>query len=684
MANQNPISRKRKVFAPLDQFLRRIMDLFVSSAGMILLSPLYLAIVMLIKRESRGPAIVKEERVGRYGRVFFIRKFRTLADASPESDFPEKNVMSERRITSFGRFLQETKLDNIPQLWNVFTGDLSLVGPQSEDPQTVNEWPDDVRREMLAVRPGLTSPAAVLFSFYEKLLQSQNVKERSLFDVLPSRHRLNQLYLRRRSIVTDLDILFWTALSLLPPLRSEALPGSLRVNGLWKHLFDRRVFGFLSDLMVAFLAAVIAGSIIPLGIYQVGGRPGIIAVYLLLALMYSLANLISDSHNVRWDQAGAGHSLDLAISLGVVTLLWYIVFLVLPVEQLIKPSFLALSAVFAFIGFVVLRYRKRLITALAAGWVSRRGHGLENYGEAVLIAGAGETGRFSIRLLRDGPLSYAFNVVGIVDDDASKHGSVIEGVKVIGTTQDIPELSKSFDIGLVFFAISEIDSRQYGRIASLCRRSGVRMIMVPDMLNQLRTYLPKDDGEQVELIGAVLQDSTHDRLTGAYNRPSFIRHVERLLDQSEEHHEPCAIIAYEVIYHWPDGASHSRAITSQVLQVVADRTSRVIREMDIFGRCAENEFALLLPGLDSKVAGRLTERLKKELTSTPVWTNRGPINISLNVGVSSISAGRAGAEELLEDVLRRMRLEPPDGLFFREETIPASTRRKAARDNYGR
>lgn len=684
MANNMPGSSKRKMLAPVDDFLRRIMDLMITIPVMILFCPFYIVLVLLIKHDSPGPAVVKEERVGKDGRVFSMWKFRTSRYTIPPTRNSGGINLNGQRTTSLGNFLQETKIDEIPKLWNVLMGDISLVGPHPEDPKSVNEWPEETRREILAERPGLTSPVAVLFTYYDNLLQSQNVKERSLFDILPTRHRLNQIYLRKRTFLTDLDILFWTALSLLPRLHSATFPENLQITGPFRYLFDHHVFSFIGDLLGSFLAVVIAGSIIPLEFFQMNMRSEIIGLYLLLALIYSLGIFFSGSRMIKWEKATASDSLDIAIPVIIVTLLLFIVNLILPARPLLTPAFLLMSGIFVFIGFVVLRYRERLFAAIAAAWVNNRKHGLEKYGEAVLIVGGGEVGRFSIRLLREGPLAYAFNVVGVVDDDLKKKGSIIEGVKVIGTTQDIPELVKLFDIGLVFFSINEIDTRQSGRIASLCRRSDVRMITVPDMMNQLLTYLPKDEGEQVELIGAVLQDSTHDRLTGAYNLQSFIRHVDRTLSQSMEHNQPCSLIAYEVNYHWPDGAARSRAVTSQVLQVVAERTIRIIREVDIFGRIDENKFAVLLPGLDGMIARRLAERLQKQLTSTPVWTNHGPLNINLIIGVTSQSTSNSSAESFLSEAQQRMQIEKSVERTAREDQMKPSRSREFIQGHYER
>lgn len=676
MASQ-PVSRSNRLTEFFDGIIRRIFSLLVSAAAMIVLFPIYLAIVMLIQRDSPGPVIQKEARVGKRGRLFKVRKFRTTLSPEAETDKPAVLSRTERRETAFGAFLRETKLDELPQLWNVFIGNMNLVGPRAEDPKTVAEWPDEICREILSVRPGVTGPASVLYTYFDNLLQTQNVIERSLFDILPTRLRLDQLYVRRRNLLTDLDVLGWTALALLPRLRRIPFPENLHPPGVLRFLFSPIVFGFLTDLLAAFLAAVIAGSLFPPGVFLVSGMESSVGFYVVIALTYSLINLINGSHKVDWEQASAGDSLDLAITTGLVTLVIAILNLMIPGEPLIPPAFLALVAALAFAGFVMLRYRERLLTAVAAGWTRLRGYSLDRFGEPVVIVGGGETGRFTLSLLRDGPLARAFRVVGIVDDDPAKAGAVIDGVEVIGATGDLPALSRSLDVGLVFFAINEIDPSESRRIARLCRSCGVRMIRVPDVMKQLPGEFSRDEGGQVALIGAVLQDSTHDRLTGVYHRQAFLRHLERELSRSEERGQPCALLAFEVGYQWPDAVFRSRTLTGQALQAVAERTQKVIRKVDIFGRVGENQFALVLPGADARTAARMAARLKRSLGSAPVWTDRGPLNITVTTALMGDPAVNRSAEELLEELARRIQAEQPVGVPAEQSwPVPAGRMRQ--------
>ncbi len=202
-----------------DNFSRRLLDTCVSIIGLFLLSPLSLIIAMMIKRESRGPVFYHSLRVGKHGREFRMLKFRTMNELSPDSPGPRVTARNDPRITPLGRWLRHRKLNEMPQLWNVLKGDMSLVGPRPEDPAIVATWPADIRQEVLSVRPGITSPATILYRHEEELLSQDRVMEIYLKSILPDKLRLDQLYVHHRSWLLDLDILLWTPLFLLPSLK---------------------------------------------------------------------------------------------------------------------------------------------------------------------------------------------------------------------------------------------------------------------------------------------------------------------------------------------------------------------------------------------------------------------------------------------------------------------------------
>lgn len=203
------------------QLSKRLFDVLVALMGLILLLPAFLIIAVYIWHDSKGPIFYRGKRVGRFGQVFDILKFRTMWEDAGSYTGSCLTVQDDPRITRVGSWLRSTKLNELPQLWNVLKGEMSLVGPRPEDPQLSEKWPEDVKREILSVRPGVTSPASVLYCNEELLLNSDHPMETYFEVILPDKLRLDLRYVRHSSFTLDLDILLWTLGILFT--RSEAL-----------------------------------------------------------------------------------------------------------------------------------------------------------------------------------------------------------------------------------------------------------------------------------------------------------------------------------------------------------------------------------------------------------------------------------------------------------------------------
>lgn len=140
---------------------KRLFDVLASGLGLVMLSPLLVAIAVAVRLDSPGPALFHQERVGRYGRRFYIHKFRSMVCASSGYG-PQITAAGDRRITRVGRWLRRCKLDELPQLLDVLAGHMSLVGPRPEVPQYVDLSNPD-QQEILTVRPGITGPTQLRY-----------------------------------------------------------------------------------------------------------------------------------------------------------------------------------------------------------------------------------------------------------------------------------------------------------------------------------------------------------------------------------------------------------------------------------------------------------------------------------------------------------------------------------------
>jgi len=150
----------------------------------------------------------------------------------------------------------------------------------------------------------------------------------------------------------------------------------------------------------------------------------------------------------------------------------------------LPEEFLITASMVTLFNFIVARYRLRLLTGLASRWVSLRDKGIGT-GERVLVIGAGEGGDFASWILRRPDFRRYYQVVGIADDDPAKQGLQYGGIKVLGTTGDIPDLVKSYDIGVIFYAIGEIAVADKERILASCRKTGLPLVLISEVIDTL-------------------------------------------------------------------------------------------------------------------------------------------------------------------------------------------------------
>jgi lipopolysaccharide/colanic/teichoic acid biosynthesis glycosyltransferase len=191
---------------------KRFMDVTVSAASLLLLAPLLAAIAVAIRVDSSGPALFRHERVGRHGRKFQMLKFRSMAHGAVGAAITSAG---DARVTRVGRLLRATKLDELPQLWNVLVGDMSLVGPRPEVERYTRLFPAEYAA-ILEVPPGITDFAAIEYRDEEAILGAAADPEAAYRDVvLPAKITLYRRYLAERSFRTDLSILARTAAAIL-------------------------------------------------------------------------------------------------------------------------------------------------------------------------------------------------------------------------------------------------------------------------------------------------------------------------------------------------------------------------------------------------------------------------------------------------------------------------------------
>ena len=195
--------------------LKRWFDLLASGLGLIALSPLLMLIALLIKLDSNGPVFFRQERVGRFGKIFRIHKFRTMI-TDAERQGLQITVGADARVTRVGGALRKYKLDELPQLIDVLLGDMSLVGPRPEVPRYVACYPEETKDIVLSVRPGITDWASIEYKDENRILGLAEDPHRAYVEqVLPVKLGYYINYVRRRTFLGDLKIILATLVAIV-------------------------------------------------------------------------------------------------------------------------------------------------------------------------------------------------------------------------------------------------------------------------------------------------------------------------------------------------------------------------------------------------------------------------------------------------------------------------------------
>ena len=194
---------------PYRNCLKRTFDILFSSIGLLMLFPVFLVMAVWIKADSEGPVFYRQVRVGMHGKLFRIFKFRSMRLGS---DKASQITIGERdsRITRSGIIIRKYKLDELPQLINVFTGDMSFVGPRPEVPKYVDLY-TEAQRHVLDVRPGITDMASIKYINENELLgKANNPEDYYIHTIMPDKLSINLEYVKNNSFMDDVTIIFKT------------------------------------------------------------------------------------------------------------------------------------------------------------------------------------------------------------------------------------------------------------------------------------------------------------------------------------------------------------------------------------------------------------------------------------------------------------------------------------------
>ncbi len=199
--------------------IKRTMDIVLSGMALIVLMPLFPPIALILKLTGEGEIFYIQTRVGKGGKEFGLFKFATMFKDSPNMPGGGITLANDQRVLPFGRFLRKTKINELPQLWNILKGDMSIVGPRPLVPESYMEYPPEVKKEIYNLQPGLTGIGSIIFRDEEIIFKNScKPSEQCYFDdILPYKGSLEIWYKNNQSIWLDLKLIFFTAWAILNP-----------------------------------------------------------------------------------------------------------------------------------------------------------------------------------------------------------------------------------------------------------------------------------------------------------------------------------------------------------------------------------------------------------------------------------------------------------------------------------
>lgn len=630
--------------------VKRSFDISMSLIGLLFLAPVFAYIAVLIKRDSFGPVFYWGPRMGRNGIPFKILKFRTMYEDQRSYNGPSVTAQGDDRITPLGHWLRDTKINELPQLWNVLVGEMSLVGPRPEDVKIAETWPTDAAEEILSFRPGITSPASILYHDEEKILSSTNLMGDYFKNILPDKMRLDRLYIRYHSFFSDFDVIFWTLAILVPRMAKTRIPEGYIFAGPFTVLVRHYLSWFTLDLATALIAVTIASVLWRISAPLNWEISHLAMLGILQAFLFSSINSIFGVNKVVWSKARSNEAIGLVFSCGFTTMTILILIYLqarynwLPYLPL-PPMMVLTVGLLAGVGFLTMRYRLRLITAFANSWLSWRKN-KANVGERMIIVGLDEGAQIASWLVQRHMFRTAFSVVGVVDQtDPTTYGMKVNGLWMLGGINDLPTLLEKHDIGVILSALPP-NSPEIEYLFALNKVSlaPIRIIFLNDLLwiadQQMTKPVGKSDfplwlDERLEF------KALHDTLTELPNWTLFQDRLRHSLAFAKRNATQHAVMFVELkgLQHAPDHLGRN-----SLLKDAARRLNHIKREIDTLARYNSDMFALLLENVPDKTQLDLIIERVNGAMSTPFEIKGEKIKIEPNIYVC-ICTGACGAAE---------------------------------------
>jgi FlaA1/EpsC-like NDP-sugar epimerase/lipopolysaccharide/colanic/teichoic acid biosynthesis glycosyltransferase len=438
--------------------MKRIFDILISCIGLILFLPIF-AIIAIINVKSYGQVFIRERRIGRSFRPFTQYKFRTtLAEEQGEV----ARILSRDKVTGVGKLLRRTKIEEIPLLWNVLKGDMSLVGPRPVAEKYVHLFKEDYN-EILKIRPGITDIFSATFNDGE--FKKENLVEEYYIPVLmPEKLKLAREYVRKASFKYDLKLIILTLLRVYYPY--AAIDKMLTALSPY-----RRPVVVATQIFIAILANYFAFLIrfegdIPASDFGLFLR--FLPLFTLIRFVFLFAFRLEKG---LWRYASIKDLTDILVTVSLGTGLFFIIVRAAFGEMGYPQSIYFIDWMLNVFILGGVRLFRRIHTS--------RGEKL-GVKRRVMIIGAGDAAEILLRDIEHSPLCH-YNVIGLIDDNPQKRGLKIRNIMVMGTREDLPVLVKKEKPEELIIVIPSASQPEFESIVLDLRQYGLPIKTVPSL-----------------------------------------------------------------------------------------------------------------------------------------------------------------------------------------------------------
>ncbi len=452
--------------------VKRLIDFSVSLLGLLLLSPLFIVVGVLIKMSSSGPVFFRQRRIGKGFRSFELYKFRTMIAGAMEAG-PSVAVGEGPRITPLGRRLRGLKVDEFPQLINVLKGEMSLVGPRPELPCYVEAFKEDYKI-ILKVLPGITDLASIAFrNESAQLAQAEAPEQFYIESILPKKLKLAKSYVQNQSLSLDLKILFATFvtvfLSLSSPFKEEKVEEKKRVREL---ILDFRTPIIFLLHFVTITACYYSAfwlrfdGDIPLPYSNLFWQTLPLVLFMRFAALYYFG-----LNQGLWRYAGLRDLLNIGCAVMVSSAAIWGALTVIPWEGAVPRSIYFIDGFLLLLVLSVLRVTKRIYAILMQ---------VEMGARRVLIIGAGNAGEMIAREMCQSSF-YPGRPVAFIDDDPKKQFRKIHNIPVIGNCEEMEKAVALVHPDEILIAIPSATPEQMKRIIKCCKSFQLPIKSLPNL-----------------------------------------------------------------------------------------------------------------------------------------------------------------------------------------------------------